>query len=179
MNKYTLPFNLAEAQRGAEFGTVSGSRCEFIAYNPQRRKGFRVIVRDIKSDHLYSHAEDGTHNHSTQRDLFMAASEPAATKSVAQETNNTLQNAFNARIEGRVAALEREVWLKPERAPAAKVVRWLAVWQTPYGLSVWQTPYGLYSSCVLFSTEQNAYDRAVLACNSPRNSNPRAIRVEL
>jgi len=174
MNKYTLPFNLAEAQRGAEFGTASGSRCELIGYSPQRRKGFRVIVRDIKSDHLCSHAEDGTHNHSTQRDLFMAApiQEPAATKSVAQETN-----LLSRELRTEIIKLVRATICAEESnpAPAAKVVRWLAVWET-------NTAGGAhYCSPVLWKNEFEAVTRAKIAVQGTGGAyiNPRAVRVEL
>lgn len=177
------PFNLERARAGEPIQTVEGRERRLIAYLPDRRPHLRVVVLDPKSDKLYSHSESGEHCESVEslklvmKPVKEPIQEPAATKRSTILPQDMLNTDFLERITAlerevkivkRVAALEREMRLKDK--PAAKVVRWLAIWETPYGI---------YSSCVLFSTEQNAYDRAVLACNSPRNSNPRAIKVEL
>lgn len=165
-----IPFNLERARAGESIQTIEGRERQLIAYLPDRRTHLRVVVLDPKSDKLYSHSESGEHCESVESlKLVMKPTqepiqEPAATK----RSTILPQDMLNTDFLERITALEREMRLKDK--PAAKVVRWLAIWETPYGI---------YSSCVLFSTEQNAYDRAVLACNSPRNSNPRAIKVEL
>lgn len=181
--KYTLPFNLAQAQRGAEFGTASGSRCEFIAHVPSRREHLRLVVRDLHSDKLYSHYEDGRHLETSVRQLFMASQEPAATKSVAYvdlsaTEHAIIQRVINDALKNHIVTLEKKIAAAEKQSqPLAKIVRWLAVWQN--GDDVIQPRY--WACCnVLCETEQLALERAKLSVNCVKGfSNPRAIRVEI
>lgn len=161
--KYTHPFNLDLAKAGKEFGTASGSRCEFVAHVPSRREHLRLVVRDIHSDKLYSHFEDGRHLESSVRNLYMENREPAATK---------LSPPSDLREE--ILRIVREIFPAQASSPV-KQVKWLAVWDTKAANPV------SYCSEVLFTEERIAEQRARLTAglHSSIYCNPRAIRVEL
>ena len=178
MSKYTLPFNLEHARAGEPIQTIEGHERRLIAYLPDRRHHLRVVVLDPKADKLYSHSESGEHCELVaslklvMKPVKEPIQEPAATKSVAQETN-LLSRELRTEIIKLVRAAICAEESKPE--PAAKVVRWLAVWES-------NTAGGAYyCSPVLFTNEFDAVTRAKIAVQGTNGAyiNPRAIRVEL
>jgi len=164
------PFNLERVRAGEPIQTIEGRERRLIAYLPDRRPHLRVVVLDPKADKVYSHSESGEHceNVKSLQLVMKPIQEPAATKSVAQETN-----FLSCELRTEIIKLVRAAICAEESkpAPAAKVVRWLAVWQTPSGY---------FSAAPLFTSESKALQRAMITCNSVMISyNPRAIRVEL